>query len=367
MSRDKNTFSTFFSKNNTRVLMLLAFVVFVVTFSIIQWHNHLVSQQQQKFISLYSHGAAHAAASQLGSFIENDDRESLSATAYNLIQQPAVVKVAIYDQQGNVLALKSSEETAQKLYTVVAHTYFNEQKNGYLILDIDSINLIPNLKENNSELVPWFIALISWGVIFLLFNSHNVSKALSLLNRSQRPQSAPVEKTSQLYRELLRRNQQQKDQSNEQAVLVVKAEWEKLSAKNTNLLINVLNRWLPQNSMYMRSLKDTLLIITLNQPAETKILNQIRVLEACLISMKLTPTCLVHDMDFEQPIYQTFFDIIQPGIWIEKAKQDVLSIGHDDVIGLEIDDESIELIKLAAVDAQQRNTIERQVRHYLHI
>lgn len=96
---------------------------------------------------------------------------------------------------------------------------------------------------------------------------------------------------------------------------------------------------------------------------EPNLITQLQVLVNAMQQLKLEPTILVHNLEFEREVYQTFFEIIEPGIWLESDMQQAVLVESDNKIALEIESVGeVKLTQLPEIEASQRSGIERQAR-----
>ncbi len=312
-----------------------------------------------------------ASASQLGSFIYAQDTDSIEAVAKGLYENDSVFKVAIYQRDGTEMAKLEADELPADLRSVVADIYFQEKKNGYL-----TIYFSPNAQASlisqvvSEPTMIWIISGFSWGLLLFIISFRNISTWW----RSRQPKSTIVNNgqdspsQNQLLRQLLKHSNGKKNHSgSNDNLLVIKANWQRLNEQHTHRLLTMFNRWLPKNGVYFLNFKQSLLVLgkesTLIEP---NLLTQLQVLLKAMRRLKLDPSILVHNLEFDREIYQTFFDVIEPGIWLESDIRHASLIDSEERIELDIEAiGEVELIKVPDVEASQRNGIERQVRFLL--
>lgn len=312
-----------------------------------------------------------ASASQLGSFIYTQDEDSIEAVAKGLYENDSVFKVAIYKRDGTEMVKLEADELPADLRSVVADIYFQEKKNGYL-----TIYFSPNAQASlisqvvSEPTMIWIISGFSWGLLLFIISFRNIRAWW----KNRQPKTAEIRNgqdspnQNQLLRQLLKHSNGKKNHPGANAnLLVIKANWQRLNEQNTHRLLTMFNRWLPKNGIYFLSFKQSLLVLgkesTLIEP---NLLTQLQVLLKAMKRLKLEPSILVHNLEFDREIYQTFFDVIEPGIWLESDIRHASLIDGEERIELDIEAVGeVELTKVPDVDASQRNGIERQVRFLL--
>lgn len=309
-----------------------------------------------------------ASASQLGSFIYAKDKDSIEAVAKGLYENDSVFKVAIYQRDGTEMAKLEADELPEDLRSVVADIYFQEKKNGYL-----AIYFSPNAQASlMSQMIAepvmiWIISGFSWGLLLFVISFRRIRTWWK--NRPAKDESVTNSKDSpsqnQLLRQLLKHSNGNKHRSDSgTSLLVLKANWHRLSEQSTHQLLKVFNRWLPKNGIYFISFKQPLLILGKDSNTiEPNLLIQLQVLVKAMQQLKLEPTVLVHNLEFERDVYQTFFEIIEPGVWLESDMQHAAQIESENKIELDIESVGqVKLICLPEIEASQRSGIERQAR-----
>ncbi|MCW9028121.1 MAG: hypothetical protein OQJ80_04235, partial [Kangiella sp.] len=183
------------------------------------------------------------------------------------------------------------------------------------------------------------------------------------------PSSINIESLSQsqLLRQLLKHSNGKKHYQGNSSWFVIKANWERLDKQDTHQLLRLFNRWLPKNEVYFLSFKQSLLMLGKDcEVVEPSLITQLQVLFKAMRQLKLEPTILIHNLSFERDIYQTFFEIIEPGIWLESDIKHQSIIEGEEPIELDIETAGeVKLTRVPDVEAHQRTGIERQVRFLL--
>ncbi|NVK22416.1 MAG: hypothetical protein HWD86_07840 [Kangiellaceae bacterium] len=373
MASDNNIISQFFRKTSVRLLLFSAMVLFLASFFINLWLNYHNQLQRQSFLSQYSHSIVNAAASQLGNLIANNDYDALNSVAYDLFQQEEIAKAAIYQKDGTLIVQHSDNSIGKKTLSVVADIAFSEQKQGYLILDFSEQKIAPFVQQLPShQFMIWLISGLIWGLMFVIFTAKTIPNFINWFKPSQPIIKAQPKFESQLLKQLLKRNLQHKQSNTHQDLLAIKADWSKLDNRRNNQLVQLFNRWLAPNDCYAKTMKQQLLILGINQTINDAFLTQIRILRWALEELKLSPTILLHTTDISSDIYQTYFQVIEPGIWLEQHLNELNTFEIDRTIELEIDHDNqqapdlLELSLLKPLNAQQRTAIERQVRFLIN-
>lgn len=309
-----------------------------------------------------------ASASQLGSFIYAQDKDSIEAVAKGLYENDSVFKVVIYQRDGTEMARLEADELPADLRSVVADIYFQEKKNGYLTIYFSPKAQASVMSQMVAEpVVIWIISGLSWGLLLFIISFRRIrswwksrpGKDEAVTNGKDSPSQ------NQLLRQLLKHGNNNKNHSVSGAsLLVIKANWQRLNEQSTHQLLKVFNRWLPKNDIYFLSFKQPLLILGKDSNTiEPALLVQLQVLVKAMQQLKLQPTILVQNLEFEREVYQTFFEVIEPGIWLESDIPHAVQIESDNKIELEIESVGeIKLVCLPEVEASQRSGIERQAR-----
>lgn len=309
-----------------------------------------------------------ASASQLGSFIYAQDNDSIEAVAKGLYENDSVFKVVIYQRDGTEMARLEADELPEDLRSMVADIYFQEKKNGYLTLYFSPDAQATSISQVIAEpFMIWIISGFSWALLLFVISFKKIRSWWK-----SRPAKDDVSTSSkeapnqnQLLRQLLKHSNGKKHQSDSKAtLLVIKANWARLNEQNTNQLLKVFNRWLPKNGTYFLSFKQSLLILAKDSDSiESNTLTQLQVLVSAMRQLKLEPTILVHNLEFDRNVYETFFEVIEPGIWLESDVQKVSQLESNNNIEFDIESVGeVKLIRLSEVEASQRSGIERQAR-----
>ncbi|MCW9028189.1 MAG: hypothetical protein OQJ80_04595, partial [Kangiella sp.] len=135
------------------------------------WLTEQQHNQQQNYINSYAAMLTTASASQLGSFIHNQDTDSIESVAKGLYENDSVYKVAIYQRNGALLFKLEADELPSDLRSVVADIYFQEDKNGYLTLYFSpnaQASLISQVVAQPGMI--WIISGLSWLLLLLLIS-----------------------------------------------------------------------------------------------------------------------------------------------------------------------------------------------------
>ena len=309
-----------------------------------------------------------ASASQLGSFIYAQDNDSIEAVAKGLYENDSVFKVVIYQRDGTEMARLEADELPSDLRSMVADIYFQEKKNGYLTLYFSPDAQATSISQVIAEpFMIWIISGFSWALLLFVISFKKIRSWWK--NRPIKDDVSSISKESpsqnQLLRQLLKHSNGKKHQSDSKAtLLVIKANWARLNEQNTNQLLKVFNRWLPKNGTYFLSFKQSLLILGKDSDSiESNTLTQLQVLVSAMRQLKLEPTILVHNLEFDRNVYETFFEVIEPGIWLESDVQKVSQLESNNSIEFDIESVGeVKLIRLSEVEASQRSGIERQAR-----
>lgn len=400
--------SSFLQTIRLPVLVSTAIAIIGLCFIVYSWSEEQSSFRNQQFSDDYNQGLANASAAFLGELIDSDNTDSIEVIGQRLAQQPYINKLSIYKRNGQLLFQNNqSEDKATTQSTpetgaskpsipqtiisdpVIANISFEGRHNGYLIVyfnNITQISVIAN-KENNwqhwflSNNIIWLFGLLVWLTILTLVYADRWSRPKASRSKHDKKAKAPQPKhNGQLLKELLKHNKKHSKNAVFSSYIVIKADWSKLNKKQNNTLLRVLNRWLPQNGLFATQFDHNLL--TLGLPQEHANISRIALhaLERCLQNLQLAPKIILHELSFEQNTYDTFFKVIEPGIWFEEPHKKTLlhrNWGAQKTIEVEIEinssaepdnqkspleGQSIALCQLKAPDAQQFGLIERQVR-----
>lgn len=334
------------------------------------WLTEQQHNQQQNYINSYAAMLTTASASQLGSFIHNQDTDSIESVAKGLYENDSVYKVAIYQRNGALLFKLEADELPSDLRSVVSDIYFQEDKNGYLTLYFSpnaQASLISQVVAQPGMI--WIISGLSWLLLLLLISFRKIRRWWKGHKQPDAPSSINIESLSQsqLLRQLLKHSNGKKHYQGNSSWFVIKANWERLDKQDTHQLLRLFNRWLPKNEVYFLGFKQSLLMLGKDcEVVEPSLITQLQVLFKAMRQLKLEPTILIHNLSFERDIYQTFFEIIEPGIWLESDIKHQSIIEGEEPIELEIETAGeVKLTRVPDVEAHQRTGIERQVRFLL--
>lgn len=261
-----------------------------------------------------------------------------------------------------------ADELPADLRSMVADIYFQGKKNGYLTLYFSPNAQASLMSQMLAEPVMiWVISGFSWGLLLFVISFKQIRSRWKM--RPAKDESSSNGKDSpsqnQLLRQLLKHSNGKKHNSDSRVnLLVIKANWQRLNEHNVHQLLKVFNRWLPKNGIYFLSFKQSLLILGKDSDSiEPNLITQLQVLVNAMQQLKLEPTILVHNLEFEREVYQTFFEIIEPGIWLESDMQQAVLVESDNKIALEIESVGeVKLTQLPEIEASQRSGIERQAR-----
>ncbi|GAA0203932.1 hypothetical protein GCM10009123_09030 [Kangiella japonica] len=346
--------------SSAAVIVALCFLVYSWTLAVRDYHA-------QEFTVEYSQGLANASASFLGHLIEDEDTDTLSTVGQQLQSDNAVTKLSIYRRNGELI-YQSGEVFDGQSQPVIANIAFDGNYNGYLIVYFSNSDILPNY-DNNFWLTPeliWIFGALIWLILVTLLYAKQWFSPSTKKPQNKARNYQSMESNVQLIKSLIRRK---KDHENTPAIssLIIKARWERLNQQSTNTLLRVLNRWLPQNGFFVTQFDNNLLTLGLRLEYSPMNQNPLYALHNCLNQLQLEPKIIVHRLNFGEEIYQTFFDIIDSGIWFEK---NLIETGSDynwsaeKVIDIELEDGIVvELCRLKAPDAEQKSVIERQVRY----
>ena len=311
-----------------------------------------------------------ASASQLGSFIHSQEIDSINAVVKGLYENDSIFKVAVYQRDGTQLTLIEADELPDNLRPVVADTYYQDQKNGYLTLyfspDVQA-SLISQVVAQ--PVMIWIISGLSWGLLLLILSYRKIRRWWKQ-RKPQNSESPHVKETvshNQLIRQLLKHSNGKKRQSSSNNLIVIMANWDRLNENSTHKLLTVFNRWLPRNHSYYSSFKQSILVLARDTDTlDSSLIVQLRVLFSVMQKLKLEPTILVHNLELERDIYDLFFEVIDEGIWLESGIGQTLTIETADEVEITIEsDDEVVLHKIPKIEAQQKMSIERQVRFLL--
>lgn len=334
------------------------------------WLTEQQYQQQQNYINSYTEMLTTASSSQLGSFIHNQDKDSIEAVAKGLYENDSIFKVSIYQRDGSLMSKLEADELPEDLRSVVADIYYKDEKNGYLTLYFSPTAQASLISQVVAQPVMiWIISGFSWVMLLFVLSFNKIRKWWK--NRKPKVTSSEAGKElpsqNQLLRQLLKHSNGKKEQQEVGSQYAIKANWERLNEQTTHQLLTVFNRWLPKNNIYFLSFKQSLLILGKDShKLESNQLIQLQVLVRAMRQLKLEPAILIHNLDFDRDIYETFFEVMEPGIWLESDIKHQSFMNSEQHIELEIESiGEVELTRVPDIEAQQRSGIERQARFLL--
>lgn len=348
------------------ILLSSSIVIIALCLLAYSWAHSTQRSQQQQFLIEYSQGLADTSAAFLGQLIDEQDANALSTVGEQLVSQEHISKLSIYQRNGELLYQEGHTATPDE-HPVIANIAYNNHYNGYLILYFSSPGEIFSDQQviwHRPEVILAFGALILVLLTFILYAGRLFSRSPKNITPRQKAKKSE-DSNIQLIKNLIKRK---KDYSNTEVVssIIIKAHWTKLDNQSTNQLLRVLNRWLPQNGLFVTQFQKQLLKFGLKRERAPISQGSLYALDHCLHRLQLEPKIILHRLNFGEEIYQMFFDIIETGIWFEKR---LIETGSDykwfsdKVIDIELDDGTIvELCRLKAPDAEQKSLIERQVR-----
>ncbi|WP_417445954.1 hypothetical protein [Kangiella sp.] len=368
--RDIGIKPTFFKSPNTKALIFSAIVLAISSGLLQLWLTEQQYQQQQNYINSYTEMLTTASSSQLGSFIHTQDKDSLEAVAKGLYENDSIFKVSIYQRDGSLMSKLEADELPDDLRSVVADIYYQDKKNGYLTVYFSPTAQASLISQVVAQPVMiWIISGISWGLLLFAISFKKIRQWWK--NRKPKENTAMAGKElpsqNQLLRQLFKHSNGKKEQQEDGSQYVIKANWERLNERTTHQLLTVFNRWLPKNNIYFLSFKQSLLILGKDsQKLESNQLIQLQVLVRAMRQLKLEPAILIHNLNFDRDIYETFFEVMEPGIWLESDIKHQSFIDSEQHIELEIESiGEVELTRVPDIEAQQRSGIERQARFLL--
>ncbi|MHC9511268.1 hypothetical protein [Kangiella sp. M94] len=361
---------TLFKSANTQALFFSAIILAISSSLLHLWLTEQQYQQQQNYINSYTEMLTTASSSQLGSFIHTEDKDSIEAVAKGLYENDSIYKVTIYQRDGSLMSNMEADEIPSDLRSVVADIYYQDEKNGYLTLYFSPTAQASLISQAVAQpIMIWIISGFSWVILLFVLSFRNIRKRWK--SRKPKDQSSVTGKEppsqNQLLRQLLKHSNGKKEQQGGGSQYVIKANWERLDEQATHQLLTVFNRWLPKNKIYFLSFKHSLLILGKDSHRlESNQLIQLQVLARAMRQLKLEPVILIHNLNFDRDIYETFFEVIEPGIWLESDVKHQSFIDSEEHIELEVESiGAVELTRVPDIEAQQRSGIERQARFLL--
>ncbi len=297
---------------------------------------------------------------QLKPLLASNRYEDIPEVIASLLTYQQLQSLAIYEANGNLIdkAVAKPAVTAQTLLPKVSNLSIKEQETAYVIYQFTTPN--GQLFANHH----WLYYLS--GMVWLL-------AALTLLlkikpNRASKPVVAALEPRVSYraeLKQLLKRSQQQPQSSN---LLIIHANWELYNKKPKQILLSLFNKWTAHNKSSLVSFENDLLIFALPEELSLENFKKIQILESCLMQLDFNPTLLINNLKFENAVYQHFFSIVEPGLWIE-ASEDYLQTLSDIIktdIEIEVEDfGEFHLLRIDALTADDAMAIERQTRFLL--
>lgn len=389
------------------VLISTAIAIALLCFLTFSWYSRVQQLQDQVFTTHYSQGLADTSSAFLGKLIEEQDIDSIESVGQRISEQKKILKVSIYQRDGKLIyqspnlpapsaddpsknqddnsvdtledSLEQTHEDSleeKEAQPVIANISYDGRYNGYLIIYFASFNSseTPNPLIQKNYII-WLLGALSWLIIFILLYANRwVRRSKHVVQTKINDQQAESlknnEQSGQLLKALIRRSKKHTQELKFASLIVVKADWSKLNKQDNHRFLRVLNRWLPQNGLFATKFRHNLLILGVEESYSPISRNALYSLEACLKAIQLNPKIVLHTLDFGQNIYETFFNIIEPGIWFEKtlgkaSQKDQWPAKR--TIDIEIEEsDSLKLSLLNEPDAQQRGLIERQVRFLMN-
>lgn len=390
------------------VLVSTAIAIGFLCFLIYSWYSHVQQSQNQIFTTEYSQGLADTSSAFLGKLIEDQDTESIEAVGQRISAQKQIQKVSIYQRDGKLIyqslndlstndlnktapssrdqngadpsETKSETElndsaknlTDKATEPVIANISYEGRYNGYLIIYFAPFNSTETTKPLiQKDYIIWILGAFSWLIIIILLYTNrwvrrSKNKVQAKISEQQSESPKAKEQNGQLLKALIRRSKKQTQELKFANLIVIKANWSKLNEQDNTKFLRILNRWLPQNGLFATKFRHNLLILGIEESFSPISRNALYSLEACLKSIQLNPQIVLHTLEFGQDIYETFFKVIEPGVWFEKTSNRVnqdYQWSSQKTIDIEIEESnSLQLCQLNEPDAQQRGLIERQVR-----
>lgn len=343
-----------------------AIVIMALCFMVYSWTLSVKAHKAQQFAIEYSQGIANTSASFMGHLIEDEDTDTLSTVGQQLQSNKVVTKLSIYRRNGELI-YQIGETIDESSQPVIANIAYNGSYNGYLIVYFSN-NQVLALGDKAYWQQPqliWIFGAITWLILVIMLYAKQWLSSTEKKSKKKVSDSKSAETNVHLIKSLLRRKKEDKN-TEATSSLIIKAQWSGLNDKSANILLRVLHRWLPQNGFFVGQFERNLLTLGLKREYSPMNQNPLYALQHCLNQLQLEPKIIVHRLSFGEEIYQTFFDIIDSGIWFEKH---LIETGSDynwtaeRVIDIEIEGgEIVELCRLKAPDAEQKSVIERQVR-----
>lgn len=368
MSHKNSKNKTYFQSIRLPILISSAIAIVALCFLIFSWYGKVTEYKQHKFSITYNQGIADSTASFLGQLIEDGDIESISDIGKRLAEQPHIQKVSIYQRTGELIYEEGQSEKSHS-DPVIANISYDGHYNGYFIA-----YFVPSSELTTNQNILWLQGNIIWflgaGVWLLFFVVLNIKRwfrsSPKADNHIANTEKLSEADNSKLLTQLIKRSLKQSKDASFDGSLIVKANWTKLDNQSNNKLLKILNRWLPQNGLIATKFSNDLLVLGLDSSFSPLRRNPIYALEQSLKNLQLEPQIIFHELDFEQDVYQTFFSVIEPGIWFEKTlKHSTSKEGWPSQATVDIelnDQEIVKLCQLPEPDAQQVTLIERQIR-----
>lgn len=300
---------------------------------------------------------------QLLPLIKNNQLETIAEVLEQQLQYKLLYRIAIYRDDGTLIdkALRETESDKPLLSKVTKLTH-DQQSLGYLIFEFYQDN--ERLTQSNFWL--YYIALTLWSLAaFFLFLSKRSSKKAA---QESNPPKPPLSYKKEL-QQLLKRSQTQDNKATKN-FLIIHTDWESYNLKPRQPLLSLLNRWTAHNQSYLVSFDKDLLILGLPEKLELEQFQKIEILEICLKELGINSTILVHNLSFGEAVYQHFFGVVEPGVWIESSQRTYSENEEAMVIkqNIEIEVESygqFHLYQIEVLKAEDATYIERQSRFFL--
>ncbi|MRX28534.1 hypothetical protein [Kangiella sp. HZ709] len=286
--------------------------------------------------------------------------EAIPEVLTSLLTYQQLQSLAVYQANGNLIdkAVAKSSKEDQNFLPKVSYLSIKEQDTAYIIYQFNA----PNSQVSSNHHWLYYLSGVVWllAAITLLFKIKP--------NKATKPVIAELEPRvsyrSEL-KQLLKRSQQQLESSN---LLIIHANWELYNQKPKQTLLSLFNKWTAHNKSSLVSFENDLLIFALPEELGLDNFKKIQILESCLKQLDFNPKLLINNLKFENAVYQHFFSIVEPGLWIE-ATEDYLQTLSDIIktdIEIEVEDfGEFHLLMIDALTADDAMVIERQTRFLL--
>jgi len=377
VSTNPKAHRSYLHKIKLPVLFSSALTILILCLILYKWLDTYQKHQEHLFSTTYNQGLADTSAAFLGQLIEDEDTEAIEVAGQQLSAHKNIQQLSIFRRNGELVYQQGDKSTPHNP-PVISNIAYQGNYNGYLIIYfVPTSELIDSTSPFffNHTMV-WVFGALIWFVIFLILYSNRWFKKSNKAQPSIQKQEQSTKNNTQLLKELIRRNKQNKSAIIDSSV-IIKANWGRLSEESNNQLLRILSRWLPQNELFATQFNDGLLVLGVTLEHSPIKRNSLYSLYYGLHRLQLEPKIIVHRLDFGQDIYQTFFDIIETGIWFEKRlietgshyqwpSQKVIDIELAESDSSNAKGTVIELCQLEEPDAEQRGLIERQVRFLMN-